>query len=66
MIIRDIIFSTNPPATPYVLWIKAGANNINTLHIYDGGWRKIGTSSGEGGTSDYTDLEKDFHQELHY
>lgn len=57
MIIRDIIFSTNPPATPYVLWIKAGANNINTLHIYDGGWRKIGTSSGEGGTSDYTDLE---------
>lgn len=57
MIIRDIIFSTNPPATPYVLWVKAGANNINTLHIYDGGWRKIGTSSGEGGTSDYTDLE---------
>lgn len=57
MIIRDIIFSTNPPATPYVLWIKAGANNINTLYIYDGGWRKIGTSSGEGGTSDYTDLE---------
>lgn len=56
MIIRDIIFSTNPPATPYVLWIKAGANNINTLHIYDGGWRKIGTSSG-GGTSDYSDLE---------
>lgn len=56
MIIRDIIFSTNPPATPYVLWVKAGANNINTLHIYDGGWRKIGTSSG-GGTSDYTDLE---------
>lgn len=56
MIIRDIIFSTNPPATPYVLWIKAGANNINTIHIYDGGWRKIGTSSG-GGTSDYTDLE---------
>lgn len=56
MIIRDIIFSTNPPATPYVLWIKAGANNINTLHIYDGGWRKIGTSSGEG-TSDYSDLE---------
>lgn len=56
MIIRDIIFSTNPPATPYVLWIKAGANNINTLHIYDGGWRKIGTSSG-GGTSDYNDLE---------
>lgn len=57
MIIRDIIFSTNPPATPYVLWVKAGANNINTLHIYDGGWKKIGTSSGEGGTSDYTDLE---------
>lgn len=57
MIIRDIIFSTNPPATPYVLWIKAGANNVNTLHIYDGGWRKIGTSSGEGGTSDYTELE---------
>ena len=56
MIIRDIIFSTNPPATPYVLWVKAGANNINTLHIYDGGWRKIGTSSG-GGTSDYNDLE---------
>lgn len=56
MIIRDIIFSTNPPATPYVLWIKAGANNINTIHIYDGGWRKIGTSSGRG-TSDYTDLE---------
>ncbi len=56
MIIRDIIFSTNPPATPYVLWIKAGANNINTIHIYDGGWRKIGTSSG-GGTSDYSDLE---------
>lgn len=56
MIIRDIIFSTNPPATPYVLWVKAGANNINTLHIYDGGWRKIGTSSG-GGTSDYSDLE---------
>lgn len=56
MIIRDIIFSTNPPATPYVLWVKAGANNINTLHIYDGGWRKIGTSS-EGGTSDYNDLE---------
>lgn len=56
MIIRDIIFSTNPPATPYVLWIKAGANNINTLYIYDGGWRKIGTSSGEG-TSDYSDLE---------
>ena len=57
MIIRDIIFSTNPPATPYVLWVKAGANNVNTLHIYDGGWKKIGTSSGEGGTSDYTDLE---------
>lgn len=57
MIIRDIIFSTNPPATPYVLWVKAGANNINTLYVYDGGWRKIGTSSGEGGTSDYTDLE---------
>lgn len=56
MIIRDIVFSTNPPATPYVLWIKAGANNINTLHIYDGGWRKIGTSS-EGGTSNYNDLE---------
>lgn len=56
MIIRDIVFSTNPPATPYVLWIKAGANNINTLHIYDGGWREIGTSSG-GGTSDYNDLE---------
>ena len=56
MIIRDIIFSTNPPATPYVLWVKAGANNINTIHIYDGGWRKIGTSSG-GGTSDYNDLE---------
>lgn len=56
MIIRDIVFSTNPPATPYVLWIKAGANNINTLHIYDGGWRKIGTSSG-GETSDYNDLE---------
>lgn len=56
MIIRGIIFSTNPPATPYVLWVKAGANNINTLHIYDGGWRKIGTSSG-GGTSDYNDLE---------
>lgn len=56
MIIRDIIFSTNPPATPYVLWVKAGANNINTLHIYDGGWREIGTSSG-GGTSDYNDLE---------
>lgn len=56
MIIRDIIFSTNPPATPYVLWVKAGANNINTLHIYDGGWRKIGTSSG-GGTSDYNNLE---------
>lgn len=57
MIIRDIIFSTNPPATPYVLWVKAGANNVNTIHIYDGGWKKIGTSSGEGGTSDYTDLE---------
>ena len=57
MIIRDIIFSTNPPATPYVLWVKAGANNVNTLYIYDGGWRKIGTSSGEGGTSDYTELE---------
>lgn len=57
MIIRDIIFSTNPPATTYVLWVKAGANNVNTLHIYDGGWKKIGTSSGEGGTSDYTDLE---------
>lgn len=56
MIIRDIIFSTNPPATPYVLWVKAGANNINTLHVYDGGWRKIGTSSGEG-TSNYNDLE---------
>jgi hypothetical protein len=56
MIIRDIIFSTNPPATPYVLWVKAGANNINTIHVYDGGWRKIGTSSG-GGTSDYNDLE---------
>lgn len=56
MIIRDIVFSTNPPATPYVLWIKAGANNINTPHIYDGGWRKIGTISG-GGTSDYNDLE---------
>lgn len=57
MIIRDIIFSTNPPATPYVLWVKAGANNVNTLYIYDGGWRKIGTSSGEGGTSDYNELE---------
>lgn len=56
MIIRDIIFSTTPPALHNVLWIKAGDNNINTLHVYDGGWRKIGTSSGEG-TSDYNDLE---------
>lgn len=56
MIIRDIVFSTTPPALHNVLWIKAGDNNINTLHVYDGGWRKIGTSSGEG-TSDYNDLE---------
>lgn len=56
MIIRNIVFSTNPPITPYVLWVKAGANNINTIHIYDGGWKEIGTSSG-GGTLDYTDLE---------
>lgn len=56
MIIRDIVFSTTPPALHNVLWIKAGDNNINTLYVYDGGWRKIGTSSG-GGTSDYNDLE---------
>lgn len=56
MIIRDIIFSTTPPALHNVLWIKAGDNNINTLYVYDGGWKKIGTSSGEG-TSDYNDLE---------
>lgn len=56
MIIRDIIFSTNPPAIPYVLWIKAGTNNINTLHIYDGGWKQIGTSSGEE-ISNYNNLE---------
>lgn len=56
MIIRDIVFSTTPPALHNVLWIKAGDNNINTLHVYDGGWRKIGTSSGEG-TSNYNDLE---------
>ena len=56
MIIRDIIFSTTPPALHNVLWIKAGDNNINTLYVYDGGWRKIGISSG-GGTSDYNDLE---------
>lgn len=56
MIIRDIVFSTTPPALHNVLWIKAGDNNINTLYVYDGGWRKIGTSSG-GGTSNYNDLE---------
>ena len=56
MIIRDIIFSTTSPALHNVLWIKAGDNNINTLYVYDGGWKKIGTSSGEG-TSDYNDLE---------
>lgn len=56
MIIRDIVFSTTPPALHNVLWIKAGDNNINTLYVYDGGWRKIGSSSGEG-TSDYNDLE---------
>lgn len=56
MIIRSIVFSNTPPAFHNVLWIKAGDNNINTLYIYDGGWRKIGTSSG-GGTSDYNDLE---------
>lgn len=56
MIIRDIVFSTTPPALHNVLWIKAGDNNINTLHVYDGGWREIGTSSGEG-TSNYNDLE---------
>ncbi len=56
MIIRDIVFSTTPPALHNVLWIKAGDNNINTLYVYDGGWRKIGTSSGEG-TSNYNDLE---------
>lgn len=56
MIIRDIVFSTTPPALHNVLWIKAGDNNINTLYMYEGGWRKIGTSSG-GGTSDYNDLE---------
>lgn len=56
MIIRDIVFSTTPPALHNVLWIKAGDNNISTLHVYDGGWRKIGTSSGER-TSNYNDLE---------
>lgn len=56
MIIRDIVFSTIPPVMHNVLWIKAGDNNINTLYVYDGGWKKIGTSSG-GGTSDYNDLE---------
>lgn len=56
MIIRDIVFSTTPPVLHNVLWIKAGDNNINTLYVYDGGWRKIGTSSGEG-TSNYNDLE---------
>lgn len=56
MIIRDIVFSTTPPVMHNVLWIKAGDNNINTLYVYDGRWRKIGTSSG-GGTSDYNDLE---------
>lgn len=59
MIIRNIVFSTTPPAMHNVLWIKAGDNNINTLYIFDGGWRKIGTSSGsgEGGTTDYSDLD---------
>lgn len=56
MIIRSIVFSITPPAFHNVLWIKAGDNNINDLLVYDGGWKKIGTSSG-GGTSDYNDLE---------
>ena len=55
MIIRSIVFSNTPPAFHNVLWIKAGDNNINTLYVYDGGWRKIGTSS-DSGTSDYNDL----------
>lgn len=55
MVIRDIIFSITPPALHNVLWIKAGDNNVNDLYVYNGGWRKIGTSS--GGTSDYNDLE---------
>lgn len=55
MVIRDIIFSITPPALHNVLWIKAGDNDINDLYVYNGGWRKIGTSS--GGTSDYNDLE---------
>ena len=57
MIIRDIIFSTTPPVLHNVLWVKAGANNINELCIFDGGWRKIGTSSGGGeGTFNYNEL----------
>lgn len=55
MVIRDIIFSITPPALHNVLWIKAGDNNTNDLYVYNGGWRKIGTSSGE--TLDYNDLE---------
>ena len=57
MIIRNIVFSTTPPAVHNVLWVKAGDNNINDLCIFDGGWRKIGTSSGGGdGTFNYNEL----------
>lgn len=55
MIIKGIVFSYNTPTQKDILWIKATDSNINELYIYDGGWRKIGTSSG-GGTSDYNDL----------
>ena len=57
MIIRNTVFSITPPVSHNVLWVKAGANNINELYIFDGGWRKIGTSSGGGeGTFNYNEL----------
>lgn len=56
MILNRIVFSRHAPDDLNSLWVKAGADNINSLYVYDGGWKKIGISSG-GEISDYNDLE---------
>ena len=55
MNIYGIVFSKYAPEDRNCLWIKAEPDNVNSLYIYDGGWKKIGTGSGE--TLDYNDLE---------
>lgn len=51
MILWGICFQVYPPENTRMLWVKAEADNQNTLWIYDGGWKKI---SGGGSSTNIT------------